>query len=155
MLYLYHVVSNDKRVTVSAVVADVDGDKACEQVNRSLLRESREVDCTYTVLGTGTNIQKPCIVVFNLTSNVAGTMFAVSLNTSPLDVDKLSMLIADTPLKARTKNCLAAGDVFTVKDLVSKTEKQVRKFINIGNLTMVEINEYLRSIGFTFKQEED
>ena len=155
MLYLYHVVSNDKRVTVSAVVADVNGDKACEQVNRSLLRESREVDCTYIVLGTATEVKKPCTVMFNLTSNVAGTMFAVSLNTSPLDKDKLNTLIADTPLKPRTKNCLAAGDVFTVKDLVSKTEKQVRKFMNIGDLTMIEINEYLCSIGFTFKQEEN
>ena len=40
-------------------------------------------------------------------------------------------------------NCLKAENIFTLKDLLSKTENELMKIPNMGKLTLKEIKEEL------------
>lgn len=46
-------------------------------------------------------------------------------------------------LGARALNCLKAENIFTLKDLLSKTENELMKIPNMGKLTLKEIKEEL------------
>jgi len=46
-------------------------------------------------------------------------------------------------LGARALNCLKAENIFTLKDLLSKTENELIKIPNMGKLTLKEIKEEL------------
>jgi DNA-directed RNA polymerase alpha subunit len=48
-------------------------------------------------------------------------------------------------LGARALNCLKAENIFTLKDLLSKTENELMKIPNMGKLTLKEIKDALAS----------
>lgn len=70
----------------------------------------------------------------------------------------LSKPVAELELSVRAANCLAAGDIVTIRDLVSKTEQDMLKFRNFGRKSLNEIKAILAEMGLSFgmlKKEEE
>lgn len=59
--------------------------------------------------------------------------------------------IAETPLSARTKNRLAAIGIATVGELAQNTELELRREPGIGDGTLLEIKDYLGTLGVTLQ----
>jgi DNA-directed RNA polymerase alpha subunit len=55
-------------------------------------------------------------------------------------------------LGARALNCLKAENIFTLKDLLGKTENELMKIPNMGKLTLKEIKDALASKKLKLKQ---
>ncbi len=69
----------------------------------------------------------------------------------------LSKPVAELELSVRAANCLAAGDIVTIRDLVSRTEQDMLKFRNFGRKSLNEIKAILAEMGLSFgmlKKEE-
>jgi len=60
---------------------------------------------------------------------------------------KLSMSVADLKLTARAMNCLREENIFSVRDLVSRTPDQLLDLPKFGETTLAEINERLSEMG--------
>jgi DNA-directed RNA polymerase subunit alpha len=60
---------------------------------------------------------------------------------------KLNMPIQDLKLSVRASNCLEAGEIRTVRDLVQRTEDQLLEFRNFGETTLTEVREKLSVLG--------
>ena len=55
-------------------------------------------------------------------------------------------------LGARALNCLKAENIFTLKDLLSKTENELMKIPNMGKLTLKQIKDALASKNLKLKR---
>lgn len=69
----------------------------------------------------------------------------------------LSKPVAELELSVRAANCLAAGEIVTIRDLVSRTEQDMLKFRNFGRKSLNEIKAILAEMGLSFgmlKKEE-
>jgi DNA-directed RNA polymerase alpha subunit len=63
----------------------------------------------------------------------------------------LKFLIRDLDLTTRTKNCLLAGDIISIGDLVQRTYKDLLKIRELGIRTLREIEDMLALRGLTLK----
>ena len=68
--------------------------------------------------------------------------------TIPLDTP-----IEDCPLTIRTKNCMKASGLWTVKDLMNTTEAQLINTRNFGKKAMDETVDFLRRFGLNLKPD--
>ncbi len=62
--------------------------------------------------------------------------------------DKLEMSTAEIGLSVRTTNCLEDRGIFSVKDLLNCTPKDLLAISNFGEKTLEEVYLALESIGF-------
>ncbi len=62
---------------------------------------------------------------------------------------KLAMAIADLNLSSRAENCLQHGNIFTVRDLVTKTEEELLELRSFGETTLAEVREKLAALGLS------
>ncbi|MGB9597515.1 MAG: DNA-directed RNA polymerase subunit alpha C-terminal domain-containing protein, partial [Candidatus Poribacteria bacterium] len=62
----------------------------------------------------------------------------------------LSKPVAELELSVRAANCLAAANIITIKDLVTKTEQEMLKYRNFGRKSLNEIKEILNGMGLSF-----
>jgi len=62
----------------------------------------------------------------------------------------LSKPVAELELSVRAANCLAAANIITIKDLVTKTEPEMLKFRNFGRKSLNEIKAILNGMGLSF-----
>ncbi len=60
---------------------------------------------------------------------------------------KLAMSIAELNLSQRARNCLEAENIFTLRDLVCRTEDQLLEFRNFGETSLKEVVEKLQTLG--------
>jgi DNA-directed RNA polymerase subunit alpha len=56
-------------------------------------------------------------------------------------------------INARASNCLKAAGIFTIHQLINKTEWDLRKLPNLGKGTLKDIIYSLGSNGLTLKSE--
>ncbi len=62
----------------------------------------------------------------------------------------LSKPVAELELSVRAANCLAAANIVTIKDLVTKTEQEMLKYRNFGRKSLNEIKAILSGMGLSF-----
>ena len=66
------------------------------------------------------------------------------------NINILDLTIADLDLSVRSFNCLKRAGVHTVQDLKDKTPEEMIKVRNLGKKSLEEVEEKLRSLGFSF-----
>ena len=62
----------------------------------------------------------------------------------------LSKPVAELELSVRAANCLAAADIITIRDLVTKSEPEMLKYRNFGRKSLNEIKAILVDMGLSF-----
>ncbi|MCO6456192.1 MAG: DNA-directed RNA polymerase subunit alpha [Pirellulaceae bacterium] len=62
---------------------------------------------------------------------------------------RLDMSTAEIGLTVRTTNCLEERGIFTVRDLLNCTPKDLLAISNFGEKTLEEVYSALEGIGFT------
>lgn len=62
----------------------------------------------------------------------------------------LSKPVAELELTVRAANCLAAADIITIRDLVTKTEAEMLKYRNFGRKSLNELKTLLSEMGLSF-----
>lgn len=62
--------------------------------------------------------------------------------------------VHDLELTIRAENCLLRGGIQTVGDLLQKTRDDLLKIRNLGKISLVEIEEKLKSIGFKLREKK-
>jgi len=67
----------------------------------------------------------------------------------------LEMPIEELELSVRSYNCLKRAGIFTVEDLTNKTESHLMKVRNLGKKSLEEVIAKVKSLGLSFKDEEE
>ena len=67
----------------------------------------------------------------------------------------LYMSIEELELSVRPLNCLKRAGIFTVEDLVKKSEDDMLKVKNLGRKSLAEISKKLESTGLSFSNKDD
>lgn len=62
--------------------------------------------------------------------------------------ERLEMSTAEIGLSVRTTNCLEERGIFTVRDLLNCTPKDLLEISNFGEKTLEEVYAALESVGF-------
>jgi DNA-directed RNA polymerase subunit alpha len=62
--------------------------------------------------------------------------------------ERLEMSTAEIGLSVRTTNCLEERGIFTVRDLLKCTRKDLLEISNFGEKTLEEVYASLESVGF-------
>jgi len=62
--------------------------------------------------------------------------------------ERLEMSTAEIGLSVRTTNCLEERGIFTVRDLLNCTRKDLLEISNFGEKTLEEVYSSLESVGF-------
>jgi DNA-directed RNA polymerase subunit alpha len=62
--------------------------------------------------------------------------------------ERLEMSTAEIGLSVRTTNCLEEKGIFTVRDLLNCTRKDLLEISNFGEKTLEEVYAALESVGF-------
>lgn len=67
----------------------------------------------------------------------------------------LSKPVTELELGVRAENCLAAANIKTIRELVTKEEKEMLEYKNFGRTSLNEIKQQLASIGLTLGMKPD
>ena len=67
----------------------------------------------------------------------------------------LEMTIEELDLSVRSFNCLKRAGINTVEDLISKTEEEMMKVLNLGRKSLEEVVAKLSSLGFGLREEDE
>lgn len=63
-------------------------------------------------------------------------------------IERLEMSTAEIGLSVRTTNCLEERGIFTVRDLLNCTRKDLLEISNFGEKTLEEVYSALETVGF-------
>ena len=69
--------------------------------------------------------------------------------------ERLEMSTAEIGLSVRTTNCLEERGIFTVRDLLNCTRKDLLEISNFGEKTLEEVYSSLESVGFYRKSRQN
>jgi DNA-directed RNA polymerase subunit alpha len=64
--------------------------------------------------------------------------------------DMLMKPVEELELSVRSANCLRANNIFTLGDLVQKTESEMLKYRNFGRKSLAELSVILKNMSLTF-----
>ena len=67
----------------------------------------------------------------------------------------LKMRVDELELSVRSANCLRAGNIHTLADLVKNEEATMLKYKNFGRKSLIELNQILSNLGLSFGMEVD
>jgi len=67
----------------------------------------------------------------------------------------MKMSVDELELSVRSANCLRAGNIHTLADLVRNQEADMLKYKNFGRKSLIELNQILVNLGLTFGMEVD
>lgn len=82
-------------------------------------------------------------------------IYANKVNLEPITEEiALELPISDLEISIRTENRLSDRGIIFIKDLVLKTEEELRRIPNLGDMGIVEIKERLQIFGLALKKEE-
>ncbi len=87
----------------------------------------------------------------DFTESVKGLM--KQKNEDP-KIKLLKSTIDDLELSVRAYNCLKRSNIYSVQDLVNKTETEMSKIRNLGKKSLKEVIEKVKEMGLSFKNEE-
>jgi len=65
-----------------------------------------------------------------------------------------NLTIEDLDLSVRSYNCLKRANIYTLLDLINKTEIDMMKVRNLGKKSLREVKQKLAEYGLAFKEEE-
>ncbi|MFI3228845.1 MAG: DNA-directed RNA polymerase subunit alpha [Bacillota bacterium] len=143
------VVSASYTVESTRVEQSIDYDKLTIQVRTNAASSPR------TVISLAAKVMQDHLKLFiNLVENMENVDILVSR-----DDDKqskaLSMSIEELELSVRPLNCLKRAGIFTVDDLVKKTEDDMLKVRNLGRKSLDEVIKKLDSMGLSFNNKDE
>ncbi len=69
--------------------------------------------------------------------------------------DLLGKPVEELELSVRSANCLRANNIFTIGDLVHKTESEMLKYRNFGRKSLAELIEILKNMNLSFGMKID
>ena len=91
--------------------------------------------------------------------NFEGELEPVEESIKDEKIDKLRMLLKmrvdELELSVRSANCLRAGNIHTLADLVKNQEADMLKYKNFGRKSLIELNQILTNLGLVFGMEVD
>lgn len=67
----------------------------------------------------------------------------------------LSKTVEELELSVRSANCLRANNIYTLADLVQKTESEMLKYRNFGRKSLNELNSILKNMNLSFGMKID
>jgi len=67
----------------------------------------------------------------------------------------LYMSIEELDLSVRPLNCLKRAGIFTVEDLIRKTEDEMLKVRNLGRKSLDEVIEKLNKLGLSLSNKDE
>ena len=67
----------------------------------------------------------------------------------------LEMTIDDMDLSVRSYNCLKRAGIFTIEDLIKKSESDLAKVKNLGKTSLAEVVSKLESYGLSLRNDEE
>ncbi len=67
----------------------------------------------------------------------------------------LSKPVAELELSVRAGNCLETANIKTIRELVTKEEKDMLEYKNFGKTSLLEIKDQLNNMGLTFGMDID
>ena len=77
------------------------------------------------------------------------------VNLEPVTEEQaLALPIADLELSTKTENHLSDRGIIFMKDLVIKTEEELRSIPNFGNMAIAEIKRQLQIFGLALKSAQ-
>ena len=91
--------------------------------------------------------------------NFEGDLEPVEESIKDEKMDKLRQLLKmrvdELELSVRSANCLRAGNIHTLADLVKNEEATMLKYKNFGRKSLIELNQILSNLGLSFGMEVD
>ncbi len=131
------------------VEQSIDYDKLTMQVTTNAASSPRKV------ISLAAKVMQDHLKLFiNLVEDMESKEILVSR-----DDDKqskaLSMSIEELELSVRPLNCLKRAGIFTVDDLVKKTEDDMLKVRNLGRKSLDEVIKKLDSMGLSFNNKDE
>jgi DNA-directed RNA polymerase subunit alpha len=69
--------------------------------------------------------------------------------------EMLNKPVEELELSVRSANCLRANNIFTLGDLVHKTESEMLKYRNFGRKSLAELIEILKVMNLSFGMKID
>lgn len=90
----------------------------------------------------------------NIFINIEGDLEPIEEEVPDEKTDKmrtlLKMRVDELELSVRSNNCLRAANIHTVADLVKNQESEMLKYKNFGRKSLIELNQVLANLGFSF-----
>jgi len=90
----------------------------------------------------------------NIFINIEGDLEPIEEEVTDEKTDKmrtlLKMRVDELELSVRSNNCLRAANIHTVADLVKNQESDMLKYKNFGRKSLIELNQVLANLGFSF-----
>jgi DNA-directed RNA polymerase alpha subunit len=65
----------------------------------------------------------------------------------------LEFLVGDLGLSERPRNCLARAQIRTIRDLIDKTDADLRSITNFGDSALTEVKERLAQRGLKLREK--
>lgn len=143
------VISVSYNVESTRVEQSIDYDKLYINVRTNAASTPREV------IALAAKIMQDHLKLFiNLVENMENVETLVSR-----DEDKqtkvMSMSIEELNLSVRPLNCLKRASIFTVEDLIKRTEEDMLKVRNLGRKSLDEVIRKLEAIGLSLAKKDD
>ena len=91
-------------------------------------------------------------ILTNLNAIADETGLMISKSEDPA-VKILETSIDDLDFSVRAYNCLKRANILTLKDLVDKSENEMRKIRNLGKKSFDEVINKVKDLGLTFRDE--
>ena len=91
-------------------------------------------------------------VLTNLNSIADETGLMISKSEDP-SVKILETSIDDLDFSVRAYNCLKRANILTLRDLVEKSENEMRKIRNLGKKSFDEVINKVKDLGLSFRDE--
>ena len=92
-------------------------------------------------------------ILTNLNAIADETGLMISKSEDPT-VKILETSIDDLDFSVRAYNCLKRANILTLKDLVDKSENEMRKIRNLGKKSLKEVIDKVKSMGLSFREED-
>ena len=107
------------------------------------------------------DLTSPLIDIVNAQPGQALRTHSTYTDPEPIDITEtqrdayLVLSISEIPFSVRLHNCLQSRNIETVRDLVSKTEKELLQYKGLGRGSLLEIKEQLANIGLWLEMDLD
>lgn len=143
------VVSVSYSVESTRVEQSIDYDKLRINVHTNAASTPREV------IALAAKVMQDHLKLFiNLVENMENVETLVSRDDDK-QTKAMSMSIEELELSVRPLNCLKRASIFTVEDLVKRSEEDMLKVRNLGRKSLDEVIKKLEAIGLSLNNKDE
>lgn len=143
------VVSVSYSVESTRVEQSIDYDKLRINVRTNAASSPREV------IALAAKVMQDHLKLFiNLVENMENVETLVSRDDDK-QTKAMSMSIEELELSVRPLNCLKRASIFTVEDLVKRSEEDMLKVRNLGRKSLDEVIKKLEAIGLSLNNKDE